>query len=432
MPITSLKEITDFSNEYQPRKTEPREFFSELRTQILASQKNNKFYLDLCEKNDYTVPEEINDENLEFVPYFFTTNYKISRGIFQQLIKVPQDKIAAWNSSSSTTGDPSLVGRTYEDLERIHYNSLKCFDEFLFWDEFKNTGMTFNFSPSRFIMWKLAKNMTKGKLKQLKELYPNQKEFIKKFQNAIRFFTCLMNKPWETIPSFSYYLVRFQYLRSFWVIFTTGGLRGAFTLDSKFMIKKIKKHINEKIMFGGSPLLMNNVLEKRMIKDNITFDLGERGFVGSGGGGWDGVKGQAKLSVVDKSEFVERFKKVFNIDSDQIHDIYAFTESPVLFGGHWSKKYQDYLHHCPDYARVIIRNLETLEPVNEKERGIIEVITPFGVNGSIDMAVVVDDIVELISKKKCPECGYEGATFRVIGRTKQAPGQSCSSIIDWI
>ena len=114
-----------------------------------------------------------------------------------------------------------------------------------------------------------------------------------------------------------------------------------------------------------------------------------------------------------------------------IASLISFTESPVLYGGHWSNKYQDYLHHCPDYARIIIRDLETLEPVNEGERGVLEAITPFGVNGSINMAVVVDDIVELVSKKKCPDCGYEGATFRVIGRTKEAPGQSCSSIIDW-
>ena len=134
---------------------------------------------------------------------------------------------------------------------------------------------------------------------------------------------------------------------------------------------------------------------------------------------------------MEKTEFVDAFKTVFNVNSDKLHDIYAFTESPVLYGGHWSEKYQDYLHHCPDYARIIVREMETLEPVKEGERGVLEAITPYGVSGSINMAVVVDDIIELISKKKCPDCGYEGATFRVIGRTKEAPGQSCSSIISW-
>lgn len=427
--MKSSNAVTNFSNEYKPRKIDEKIFFEKLKEQIIASQEN-KFYSDLCQKNDYTVPEEINTENLEFVPYFTTNNYKISKNLFYKIIKVPPNQIAVWNSSSSTSGDPSLVGRTMEDLETIHYNALKCFDEFLNRKAFEKTGMCFNFSPNRLVMDHLAHNMTRSKMKEL-NTYSQQMDLIKKYKQAIFFFTELMNKPWETIPTHSYYLVRIQFLKALWVIIKTHGIRAAFVLDWKFMLKKIKKYKDGPIQFGGSPLLMNTVLEERMIPDNISFDLSETGYVGSGGGGWDGIKAQAKLKKVDKTEFIERFKKVFNIDYNRMQDIYAFTESPVLFGGHWSPNYQDYIHHCPDYARIIVRNLATLEPVREGEQGVLEVITPFGVNGSINMAIVVDDIIELISKEKCPDCGYEGTAFRVIGRTKDAPGQSCSSIINW-
>ncbi|NVM01777.1 MAG: hypothetical protein HWN67_05555 [Candidatus Helarchaeota archaeon] len=429
MGLIKLKEITDFSNEYTPREIDDETFFEKLREQIILSQEN-KFYMDLCQKNDYTVPEEINDDNLQFVPYFYTNNYKITKKLFPNLIKVPQKDIIVWSSSSSTTGDPSLVGRTYEDLEIIQHNALKCFEEFFFRDKFKNTGMCFNFAPSRSLYGSLARRIASKKMKQLKT-YTHQRKLIKKYKQEIRFFTSLMNKPWETIPTRSHYLIKFKILKTIWAIISTFGVRAGLVLDSKFMIKQIREYKHESIMFGGSPLLMNNVLVNKMIKENIKIDLSETGYVGSGGGGWDGVKGHAKMEKVEKYEFIERFKDVFNIESDRMKDIYAFTESPVLYGGHWSKKYQDYLHHCPDYARIIVRDLETLEPVNEGERGVLEAITPFGVNGSINIAVVVDDIVELVSKKKCPDCGYEGATFRVIGRTKEAPGQSCSSIIDW-
>ncbi|GAH42334.1 unnamed protein product, partial [marine sediment metagenome] len=87
-------------------------------------------------------------------------------------------------------------------------------------------------------------------------------------------------------------------------------------------------------------------------------------------------------------------------------------------------KYQDFLLHCPDTARIIVRDLESLEPVNDGEEGLLEVLTPYGVNGTINQAVLVDDIVELISINKCPECGYKGATFRIIGRLKNAQGKS--------
>ncbi|MHA1378990.1 MAG: LuxE/PaaK family acyltransferase [Candidatus Helarchaeota archaeon] len=424
-----LKEITNFNNNYDPKTVDDKTFFAKLREQIILSQKN-KFYSELCQKNDYTLPDEINNNNLEFIPYFSTNNYKITKKIFPNLTKVPQKDIIVWSSSSSTTGDPSLVARTYEDLEVIHYNALKCFDEFLFREKFQNTGMCFNFAPGRALFGALAKRTAIKKMKQYLN-YSRQLKLIKKHDQAIRFFTSLMNKPWETIPARSHYLIQFKWLKTIWAIISTFGIRGGLILDSKFMIKQIEKFKNESIMFGGSPLLMNNVLVNKMLKEDIKFDLSETGYVGSGGGGWDGVKGQAKMEKIDKSEFVKNFKTVFNIESERLHDIYAFTESPILYGGHWSEKYQDYLHHCPDYARVIIRDIDSLEPVKEGGRGLLEAITPFGVNGSINMAVIVDDIVELISKTKCPECGNEGATFRVIGRTKDAPGQSCSSIIDW-
>jgi hypothetical protein len=207
------------------------------------------------------------------------------------------------------------------------------------------------------------------------------------------------------------------------------------------MLKMVKKVVATghwknievcKILFGGSPLLMNNMFEKRLLKDNIFYDLDGISFVGCGGGGWDGVKGEAKLDEVDKVRFIQNYEKVFNIKPKDIGDIYAFTEGPTLFGGHWSEKYQDFLLHCPDTSRIIVRDVENVEPVSDGMEGLLEVITPYGVNGSINQAVLVDDIVELISKKKCPECGYEGATFRIIGRLKNVQGKSCSSIIDWL
>jgi hypothetical protein len=138
------------------------------------------------------------------------------------------------------------------------------------------------------------------------------------------------------------------------------------------------------------------------------------------------------MNSVDKSRFIEYYEKVFNIKPKDIADIYAFTEGPTLFGGHWSEKYQDFILHCPNTSRIIVRDLDKLEPVNKGMEGLLEVITPYGVNGSINQAVLVDDIVELIAENKCPECGYEGSVFRVLGRLKNAQGKSCSSIINWV
>jgi hypothetical protein len=403
-------------------------FCEDLLQQINLSYNNCKYYKEkICKKFEFTIPDEISIDSLELIPYIPSDIYKKSGNRTLNLLKAPLKNIPLFSCSSSTTGDPSIVPRTLEDFDQLQYNSIKVFTEFFHWNNLKigsKRCLVFNFSPDRLFMSVMAKRNAKGF----------------KYLDKTRYFTACMNKPWEYYGH-EEYLVKMKILKTIWAIISTFSLKGGFVLDISKMLKIIKK-IKEtgywkdtdvsKIIFGGSALLMNNMFEKRLLKDNISYDLGGISFVGCGGGGWDGVKGEAKMNKVNKSQFIEYYEKVFNIKSTDIADIYAFTEGPTLFGGHWSEKYQDFLLHCPNTSRIIIRDLDKLEPVSEGMEGLLEVITPYGVNGSINQAVLVDDIVELIAKSKCPECGYEGATFRVLGRLMNAQGKSCSSIINWV
>ena len=414
--------------DFKSRKYPDNSLCEDLLAQIKLSYDNCKYYKDkVCKDFNYTIPDELAVDDLEKVPYLPSELYKKSNNRTLELLKAPLDKIALFSCSSSTTGDPSLVPRTIEDFDQLQYNSIKVFTDFFRWEDLKvglKNCLVFNFAPDRLIMSFMAKKNAKGF------------EYIKK----IRYFTACMNKPWEYYGQ-EEYLVKMKYLKTIWAIISSFSLKGGFILDVTKMLKIIKKvkatgywrdiEIS-KILFGGSPLLMNNMFENRLLKEKYFCNLENFSFVGCGGGGWDGVKGEAKMGAVNKSKFIQYYKSVFNINPEDIADIYAFTEGPTLFGGHWSKKYQDFLLHCPDTSRIIIRDLEKLEPISNGTEGLLEVITPYGVNGSINQAVLIDDIVEIISKDKCPECGYEGATFRIIGRLRNAQGKSCSSLIDWV
>jgi len=434
--IISLMKIHDelpeeFKTKYfdfKQREITDNQFCKDLLRQINLSYENNAYYKkNICKKFDFTPPEELTINNLEDIPYFPTEIYKLSENKILDLLKVPLEKVAIFSCSSSTTGDPSIIPRTLDDFDQIQYNSIKVFTEFFNWKELKTDDkrcLVFNFAPNRLLMTLMARKNVRGF----------------QFAEKTRYFTACMNKPWE-FYGLEEYMVKPKFFKTIWAIISTFSIKGGFVLDVSKMLKMIefilkkgywrKIKIN-KILFGGSPLLMNNVFENRLLKENISYDLGEIGSVGTGGGGWDGVKGEAKMNAVQKAKFIENFENVFNIKSNKISDIYAFTESPTLFGGHWSEKYQDFLLHCPNTSRIIIRDIENLNPIDDGIEGLLEVITPYGVNGSINQAVIVDDIVEIISKNKCPECGYKGATFRVIGRLKNAQGKSCSSLIDWL
>jgi hypothetical protein len=403
-------------------------FCEDLLDQLKLSYNNCNYYHDkLCKNFDFTIPDELTIEDLNDIPFIPTETYKRSANRTLHLLKAPLNNIVLFSCSSSTTGDPSIVPRTLEDFDQIQYNSIKVFTEFFRWKDLKINSkrcLVFNFSPDRLFMSLMAKRNLKGF------------EYVDK----TRYFTACMNKPWEYYGH-EEYMVKFKLLKTIWAIVSTFSLRGGFVLDVSKLLKMVDKiskkgHWKDtevsKIIFGGSPLLMNNMIEKRLLKENVFYDLDEKATVNCGGGGWDGVKGEAKMGQVNKIKFIENYEKVFNIKPKDFSDIYAFTEGPTLFGGHWSEKYQDFLLHCPDTARIIVSDLENLEPVNKGEEGLLKVLTPYGVNGTINQAVLVDDIVDLISQTKCPECGYEGATFRIIGRLKNAQGKSCSSLIDWI
>ena len=134
----------------------------------------------------------------------------------------------------------------------------------------------------------------------------------------------------------------------------------------------------------------------RLRKKN--YDMNENLNIITGGGGWDGTKGRVKLGYkVNKPEFIEKMCDMFNILPNQFCDNFAATESPLACGGHWSKKYDDFLLHVDKKkGRIIVRDVDTLEPIKRTgEPGILELITPYGVNSYAGVSVLLDDIVQL-------------------------------------
>jgi hypothetical protein len=232
------------------------------------------------------------------------------------------------------------------------------------------------------------------------------------------------------------YLINFSLLRAIYAIIVTRSLVGAFIINSKFVFKTFEENLRkpeEKRLYlatGGSNQLVKNFMAL-MKEKGISYNLGKSFDVVLGGGGWDGHKAQMKYDPIDKAQFVSDIVEAFGTEESQVVDIYGFTESPIIFGSHWSKKYEDFVMHCPPYARILVRDINTLEPVKVGETGFLESLTPFGVNAMVSHAVLVDDLVELISENKCPECGYEGSTFRILKRVTDKAGLGCSSMISW-
>ena len=391
------------------------EFIGLMREIVKDNVKKNEFYAEMVKGAGFKVDDLNSIDDLSTIPMIPTTFYKESANKFRKLLKIPEEELLRWNCSSTTSGDPSLVGINKQDLDFLNEMTRKCFLDFIPRDW--NNAIVYNFAPNPKLIDRFCLRYTK-----VRPVCANSSNYFKVLEEMSKVE----------------YLFSLSYLKAMQAIIKTRSIVGGFYIKQNYLLESINKNIvkpeNERYDTGiGGSIHLINKLMGDMRKDGIKYDLKEKVGVVTGDGGWDGHKAQLKYEPINKSKFVYDISESFGTEKNRIVDIYGLTESPIVFGSHWSEKYQDFVFHCPQYARIIVRNIASFEPLkNEGERGVLEILTPFGNNASIRHAIVVDDQVELISKNKCLECGSEGATFRVLGRLDKSEGLGCSSIISWI
>ena len=396
------------------------DFVNLIRKITLEAIETNPFYKEHVNKENFNLDDVNKIDDLALIPTVPAILFKESMKMYEKLLKIPLEspEFELWNVSSCTSGDPSLVGRSKDDIELLASMTIKCIYEFIPIpkDEWFNT-ISFDFAPSVTFLNRIAMRYTK--------IRP-----IKLYGSILHEISTRMSNP--------KFLIKFFPLKAVKAMIKKRGLTGAFGINSKYVMKKViqnsAKPLNEQkhISFGGSIHLLNTFMNKIMNENNLKFDL-PNSVVNFGGGGWNGHKSQLKYPPIDKAKFVSDCVEYFGTKPDRITDMFGFTETPITFGSHWSDKYQDFLFHCPSQARVIIRDLITQDPLKQAgDKGFLEVLTPFGVAASVNHAVTVNDLVEIVAKNKCPECGYEGDTFIVHGRIEDKKGLGCSSILEWI
>ncbi|TFF96902.1 MAG: hypothetical protein EU547_05795 [Promethearchaeota archaeon] len=395
---------------------EDNEFIRLMRKIIRENMEENQLYRELVESADFDVDDLSSTKDLELIPTIPTTHYKESNNKFKKLLKISESELQHWNVSSATQGDPSIVGVDENDMNFLFEMARKCYLDFIPRDW--NNASVYCFSPSAKFLDRIALRYT--------QIRP-----IRAYSGNYYRVSDKMTKSME-------YLFGFSILRAIKAIITSFSIKGGFKIKRTDFIKAMKKNLEKPkelqdyIAIGGSNHLINKFMEY-MREHNIQYDLGDQFDVVVGGGGWDGHKGQMTYDPIDKSKYVSDVAELFGTEKQRVVDVYGFTECPIVFGSHWSEKHQDFIFHCPPYARIIIRDIDTSEPLkNEGDQGFLEVLTPFGSNASVKHAIAVDDHVELISKNRCPECGYEGDTFRILGRLEEREGMGCSSIISWV
>ncbi|MFX0006484.1 MAG: hypothetical protein ACFFAV_07110 [Candidatus Hermodarchaeota archaeon] len=365
-------------------------------------------YKKLCEKVEYDFDTTLKESNLGEIPYIPWNFFKLSNYKFRDLLRGNSfENLKYWMESSSTCGDPSIVGRLEGDIEVLKANYNIVFNSFSCKEEVNNLIL---FAPGMRIINKIRHN------------------FYKK--DAFLLYKSIVDI-WE--GKHINYLLQFFLGRTIWKMMTTFKARAVIGINGKLLKDELNRVERDKLptIMANSPLWMHKILKDYHIKEKRTFDLSDSLYIITGGGGWDGIKGRVKLGHhVNKPDFVKQMCDMFNITPDKFCDNFAATESPMACGGHWSKYYNDFLLHVnKDQGRIVARDIQTSEPIKKTgEPGLLELITPYGVESYAGVSVLLDDIVQVENWERCPECGREGTIFRVLGRLTPSIGKGCSSL----
>lgn len=168
----------------------------------------------------------------------------------------------------------------------------------------------------------------------------------------------------------------------------------------------------EVIIYGFTFIVWKEFLSKLKEK-NITFNFPKAIFLHSGG--WKKLT-QDKVS---KDEFAKTCSKILNIKCENVLDFYGMVEQLgiIFVDCECGNK------HVPDFAEVIIRDLNTLCQVKVGEIGLIEVMSTLSTSYPAQ-AILTEDIGMFVGVDDC-KCGRKGKYFKFMSRMEKSEVRGC-------
>lgn len=133
------------------------------------------------------------------------------------------------------------------------------------------------------------------------------------------------------------------------------------------------------------------------------------------GGGW---KGYADKQI-KKAELYEMVEEMLGIPQENCRDGYGSTEHSVPYF-----ECPNHNFHIPVYSRMIIRDVETLEPLPFGKPGFANFITPHLLSVPA-VSVLMGDMAVMHAPEECG-CGIKTPYMEIVGRAGTSKGKSCA------
>ena len=133
-------------------------------------------------------------------------------------------------------------------------------------------------------------------------------------------------------------------------------------------------------------------------------------------GGWK----QHYAQQVDKPVLYDLVWRVLGIPEEHIHESFGAVEHPIFFN-----TCPRHHFHIPIYSRVLIRDVNTLEPLPMGEVGLVNLISPL-IQATPTTSVMTDDLGYLTPGEACG-CGIRSPYLTILGRVGLSDIQTCAA-----
>lgn len=133
------------------------------------------------------------------------------------------------------------------------------------------------------------------------------------------------------------------------------------------------------------------------------------------GGGWKAHIAQQ----VDKQVLYDLIEKVLGVKQSHVVEFFGAVEHPIL----WTDCPAHHFH-VPVYARVLIRDVQTLEPVPHGQPGLVNLLTPM-IRACPLTSILTDDI-GILRDEPC-SCGIRSPWLELCGRTGLQDIRTCAA-----
>lgn len=166
----------------------------------------------------------------------------------------------------------------------------------------------------------------------------------------------------------------------------------------------------------GFPAFLHFILERMRNIDHPPFNLPEGSCVILGGG-WKGHADKA----IPKAKLYAAVEQQFGISSARIMETYGSVEHSVPY-----LDCEKHHLHQPAWSRVLIRDVKTLEPVEDGTPGFLSFISPY-ITSAPAHSVVMGDLAVRHAPGSCDCTGHPTAWFEVLGRAGTSSNKSCAA-----